>query len=199
MEDNFDDSGGQGNDGNGQGGINFANGMLGRAGNFDGNNDRVRLPGSASLNITGDISVAAWVNPVSGSAAIIHKGAHYSIFRWSNGRITWADSSSWCYACFGSFGNVPNGSWSHVAATKQGSAVTLYVNGVSVVSKSFGNSLTTNSSTAHIGCYAGNSGGNNCTGYYFRGLIDEGAVWDRALTSSEVQELYNSGSGKIIQ
>ena len=32
--------------------------------------------------------------------------------------------------------------------------------------------------------------------YYYNGILDEIGVWDRELTSTEVTELYNSGSGK---
>ena len=31
---------------------------------------------------------------------------------------------------------------------------------------------------------------------YYKGIIDELAIWDRVLTDTEVTELYNSGSGK---
>lgn len=34
------------------------------------------------------------------------------------------------------------------------------------------------------------------SGVYSTGLIDEVAVWDRALTQDEIDWLYNSGSGR---
>jgi hypothetical protein len=38
----------------------------------------------------------------------------------------------------------------------------------------------------------GSTGG---TGQYTDGIIDEVGIWEKALTSGEVSELYNSGSG----
>lgn len=50
---------------------------------------------------------------------------------------------------------------------------------------------------------AGNDNGNinigrfgDLANHYFDGLIDECSIWNRSLTKAEVQQLYNSGSGK---
>ncbi len=36
------------------------------------------------------------------------------------------------------------------------------------------------------------------TGRNFNGLLDECAIWERALTADEVSSLYNKGTGVVI-
>jgi len=36
---------------------------------------------------------------------------------------------------------------------------------------------------------------NESVGHAFDGLLDEVGIWDKALTSTEVSDLYNSGNG----
>jgi peptidoglycan/xylan/chitin deacetylase (PgdA/CDA1 family) len=64
---------------------------------------------------------------------------------------------------------------------------TLYINGVSAGTVSDTSTYTT-PGTLEVGGYAGTSSP-------FKGLEDEVGVWNRALTSSEVSSLYNSGTG----
>lgn len=64
---------------------------------------------------------------------------------------------------------------------------TLYINGVSAGTASDTSTYTT-PGTLEIGGYAG-------TGSPFKSLEDEGGLWNRVLTSSEVSSLYSSGTG----
>jgi len=75
--------------------------------------------------------------------------------------------------------------WHHVVLTFDGTTERIYWDGVD--SGSFvPNGLSYQTSGFGIG--NGNNG-------YFDGEIDECGVWDRALTQSEIKQLYNSGSG----
>jgi hypothetical protein len=64
---------------------------------------------------------------------------------------------------------------------------TLYINGASVGTISDTGTYTT-PGTLEVGGYAGTSSP-------FKGLEDEAAVWNRALTAAEVSTLYNGGAG----
>lgn len=79
--------------------------------------------------------------------------------------------------------------WHHVVVTYDGSTLTLYVDGANVgtLSTSGGGS-----SGPGPGFYLGTVFG---TGEWASIQMDETSVWSRALTSLEVTELYNSGSG----
>ncbi len=79
---------------------------------------------------------------------------------------------------------VPNGAWSHVAATYDGSSIlTLYVNGVAVASSATGVSATIQNSTpALIGARPSIQ--------FFNGGLDEIAVYNRSVTQDELAIHY---------
>ena len=57
------DSSSLGNTGTLEGATRVAGGKYGAALSFDGTNDRVRIPDSASLDLTSGMTLEAWVNP----------------------------------------------------------------------------------------------------------------------------------------
>jgi hypothetical protein len=75
---------------------------------------------------------------------------------------------------------VPVHHWSHVALTYDGAILRLYVNGRQVSSRRTTGSIQTPGSPLWIG-------GNHPYGEYFRGLIDEVRVYDRALAREEIR------------
>ena len=101
----------------------------------------------------------------------------------SNGTITYADSSLWSYAAFGSYGNLLAGQNNHLVATKSGSLVTIYLNGNVIVSQNFGGPITQTNNTLYIGAYDGSSG-------FFSGQIPVSKIYNRALTASEIRDNY---------
>ncbi len=81
---------------------------------------------------------------------------------------------------------LPEGEWSHVAFTYDGSTIRVYVNGVEDGSTDVEGSLDPSTSKFFIGA---ESDGPYATSGFFQGLIDEVIVLDHALSDSEVQEL----------
>ncbi len=148
------------------------------------------LSNGNDANVTGDITVEAWIYPTSFSNnTIVHKDGQYSLTIESSGNITWADSSNWSFANFGSknIGLVTN-QWQHIVATKTGGTVKIYLNGVEKVSQAFGGALTSTANVMSIGCY---SNATACySSSYFMGKIDEVKVYNRALSSDEVKLRY---------
>lgn len=63
MDGDFDDDSGNGNDGTGTGGVTTTTGKFGEAGDFDGVDDYVYAVDSASLDVSSEVTVSAWVNP----------------------------------------------------------------------------------------------------------------------------------------
>jgi hypothetical protein len=79
--------------------------------------------------------------------------------------------------------------WQHVVVTRDSSSVVrLYRNGV--VFESAGTIIggSQPASNGSIGSWTFNGG----TGLYFTGKIDEGAIWDIALTDEEILSIYNA-------
>jgi hypothetical protein len=83
--------------------------------------------------------------------------------------------------------------WTYSDATKTGSA---YINGTFVGSLSHGGIIGRGGQDFTIGNIA--VGSNSCTtaNRGFDGLIDEVGIWNRSLTSDEINQLYNNGNGK---
>lgn len=75
--------------------------------------------------------------------------------------------------------------FSHIAATYDGSRLHLYINGRMVATEPGAGAVPTNSLSLRIG--ADGNGGNR-----FSGVLDELAVFGRALTESEIMDLYST-------
>ncbi len=82
-------------------------------------------------------------------------------------------------------GSFTTNTWYHLAIVSSGGTTSLYSNGTLLGSTSQSIYIQT---VIQIG-YGNNS-------WYYNGRIDEVGVWDRALTLSEITDLYNSGYGK---
>jgi hypothetical protein len=74
-----------------------------------------------------------------------------------------------------------------VVVTLESGTATIYVNGSQIDSRGMG--ITTGTSSG------GEIGARISPTEYFSGYIDEVGVWNRALSGSEVSQLYNSGNG----
>src|SRR5207244_3787397 len=81
---------------------------------------------------------------------------------------------------------VPLNTWTHLAFTFDGSTLRLYMNGSLVRSSNMNNgSIVTSAGALRIG-------GNAVFGEYFRGIIDEVRVYNRALTAADIQVDMNT-------
>jgi hypothetical protein len=78
--------------------------------------------------------------------------------------------------------------WYHIVATYDGSNYRIYVDGQLRGTDTKGDSLGTITGAFYIGQY--DSGD-----YKVDGRLDEMGVWNKVLTGSEIEDLYNSGDG----
>lgn len=81
------------------------------------------------------------------------------------------------------------GTWYMVTVTYSGSVATLYIDGSQVTQTTPSEAIKNCTGVFRIGSYGATAGG------FFDGLIDEVGIWSRAITSTEVTSLYNSGAG----
>ncbi len=194
------------NNGTLSGGTSFTSGKVGQAFSFNGSNGTVIVPDSSSLRLTAEFTIEAWINTRSTNAdqAIVGK---VGIANGNNGYELFLSAENWLCGQFNSPGqgwpgNVivyPNGTaivpnvWHHVAWTYDQSAMKLYLNGSPVATNVIGPQTVAVSSTdLRI------SGLDNHV--YFDGLIDEPAVYNRALSASEIAAIHAAGSsGKCLR
>jgi hypothetical protein len=187
------DSSGNGNAGTLTNGPTWAAGKSGSAVNFNGSNSYIDVPNSSSLNITGSsLSLSAWVNLKScaGNNGFIHKNLQYTSAFYPSGsdcQITYADNSNWNYAMFGYYGTITKNVWHHISINKNSSnVVSIYVDGVLLISKSFGGAITQTTNPLRMGAYPEVSG-------YLDGLMDEVKVYNYARSPKQVLEDMNAG------
>jgi PKD repeat protein len=166
---------------------------------FDGTSGYVSVPNSASLNLTGDLTVEAWVRPGpldSITRAVLHKGGTggYPTYQY---RIGLTSGNLWRGTVYVGSNNLTVTSpsiastigWTHVVMTRSGSTLKLYLNGVSVATATASGTLNTSTGMLAIG----RTGAVSVD--YFKGSIDDVAAYPTALSAAQVAEHYRVGTG----
>jgi hypothetical protein len=191
-------------------GTTYAPGMVGQAFDFDGVNDRVQLPDSESLKLTESLSIEAWIKADSlpeQQGEILFRGDDrggldpYSLSLQNNGSLRFEVAS--LNGAASVWAPLPLGQFTHVAGTLDDAsgAMRLYLDGVLIsqittTQRPFGDL----DPASNPGIGIGNHGGAPDTphNFPFDGLIDELSVYNRALTTEEVQRIYHTGGqGKV--
>lgn len=162
---------------------------------FDGTDDYVRIPDSAALRLTGDVTVSAWIRPTGARTlgSVVSKRYEFELgpvadtspypLRWSHkqpdGRLVSGELTA----------SVEADQWQHVVLVRDGTAKQLrgYKNGALALSSGYATPPGTSTYALNIGR---NPGGIQ----RFRGLIDEVRLYNRALSAAEVQELYSQAA-----
>ena len=187
------DSSGSGNTGTltNMTGSEWTTGKGGGALDFDGTNDYVNL-GTSLANNLGDVTFSAWIYREGSTTSFGEIFAKNTIIALSVNnsndklRLNFADGSSWSpYPESGS--TLPLNQWVHVAGTRSGSTVKVYLDGV--LEGTATNSRTgSNSNALGIGHKPG-------SGFFFNGLLDEVRYYDHALSAGEISALAAGGAG----
>ena len=185
------------------------------AGSFDGTDDYVTIAneGNFDFEINNAFSIAAWVktSDTVGDESLIAKrldGAGFLCFAY----LPTGTAKKFLFQLHQS--NTPNpniykykyggttindNNWHLVVATYDGSntlaGMKLYVDGSleTTTDAELGTITTMLNNTALV---IGRREYYNS--HYFNGLMDEGAVWSRAITAAEITELWNGGAGMEI-
>lgn len=173
--------------------VSYDVGEVGQAFSLNGASAYVDAGTSDTFNFNGgtsDFTIDAWVNPTAAQVmGIVAKDtispySGWSLYVYSDGKLGFGGAGVW--ELTSASGAVPLNTWTHVAVTKTGSVYRLYVNGVQAAYRDYGN-LQTSSASLKIGT-------SYSSAYFFTGLIDEVDVYNRALSASEIQAIYNASS-----
>lgn len=167
------------------GALRSTTGRFGGALSFDGVNDRVTVPDSNALDLTTGMTIEAWVNATATGGwrtALLKERAGnlvYALYASSdNGRPS-AHIQTPLETDVRGTAALATGTWTHLAATYDGSTSRMFVNGTQVATRAVSGPITTSTGVLSIG-------GNASWGEWFAGLIDEVRVYNRALTAAEV-------------
>jgi len=170
-----------------------SNGRFGGAFEYDGADDYFDAGTDASLNFVNEITLSAWIysDDYDNYMGILTRR---QIFNWffyvARGKAGFYIRQDGGTASGGADTTLTNGEWHHVAAVYDDSQQTVYfyLNGAPDGSATFADSMASGYWTSlSVGrCYYGSA-------WQWNGLIDEVAVWNRALSSQEISSLYTGG------
>jgi len=193
------DSSGNNYDGTVSGAI-WDNGKFNKALNFDGTDDRVDCGDIDALDSVTAISITAWVyrhgNGVGDWNGIVNKryssGSPYNVwsldFYSNTHQPEMCISSSAGQDCATSPENIPLNEWVFIVGTFDNSEIKLYVDGIEKASLSKTGPSLSSEHPVTIGAIW------TTTEWYhfFDGLIDEVNIFNKALTTEEISDLYNN-------
>lgn len=183
----------------------WVNGYRGKALSFDGVDEYVSIPDSSPTSPT-NITISAWIYCTGGDnnyRGIVTKGngsnsqsfalqLHSSQSDGPNKIEFWVSTNGSALTSifgtdtFSAAGGSLNG-WKHIVATYDGTTMRLYSNGVQQSTGTSASGNVFDSTTAiSIGKWAG------ANSDYFPGSIDDVRIYNRALSATEVQNLYNA-------
>ena len=119
---------------------------------FDGTGDYLTVPGNPGFNFgTGDFTIEAFIywdgTYLNGGRIICATGGSGSLDQF----CIFASPIGLYYAGVNSNAFPPTNAWSHVAASRQGSTVRLFINGVIVATSTNANSIGSSTATMFIG------------------------------------------------
>lgn len=187
------------NNGTAIGGLTYVTGKVGQAFNGNGSNAYVELPNNC-LNFTGDFSVSTWVKTNAGTNNSIVSNYTYSggNYGWT---ITLLNNNDIDFRIY-SPSSVVSLSYTNAATfttqfnhlyieRKAGVGSKIYLNNVLVAS----NLSTVNPSYAgtHYPTICAVKENLGTIYWHMNGAVDATTIWNRALTTNEIADLYNNG------
>ncbi|MFH1327214.1 MAG: LamG domain-containing protein [archaeon] len=176
-------------------------GVFGNALEFDGNNDKILDQDPTNIGPTEAITMEAWIywhgetgaandaqniitNGLWNRAMFVTEPDHWNggsqlatILRIGQNRNVYSNKK------------IPQNIWTHVAVTYDGSEIVLFINGERDNSFSISGLIAEASYITAIGTEE--------TSMYFDGLIDEPAIYERALSEQELLDHYKRGALNI--
>ena len=183
------DQSGSGNVGTISGATWSSSGKFGKALSFNGTNSFVSVAGSSTLNLTNAMTIEAWVNPNSltssgwNTVVLKERPGYYAYALYGNTGTNRPSANAFVGSTDADTrgtAQIPSNAWTHLAATYDGTTLALYVNGTQVSQTAVGGSIVTSTGALKIG-------GNAIWGEFFSGLIDEVRIYNRTLSSAQIQ------------
>lgn len=190
------DTSGNGNNGSPIGSPTYGTGKIGKAVILNGSTQYISVANNAALSPS-SITVAMWAYVPSTLASaypgFIGKGNQYGMYidggSGVNRLVFTVDTYSGQTIASG---EITFDAWTHVVGTYDGANTKIYINGTLASSSPYAPGIPSGSSALLVG--GGTLGGSNYTG-----SIDEVRIYNRALSSTEVTDLFNFTGGSTAK
>ncbi len=210
------DDSGKGNHGVIIGAPKVVDGKVGKAFDFDGKDDGVTVPDSASLQLPDALTVAAWiyVRKFVDHAGVCWKGEKIgwgANFNWriatTGDGLTWGTTTGGTENWFATAGAIKLNEWNFVALTADGTQAVARVapggGALTIPTSGEGNPKPSpkpynvwKDQPVRIGWSQGRNGDLAIVDY-FDGIIDEVTIYNRALSEADLNELKDQGVNRL--
>ena len=180
----------------------WTTGKVGNALQFDGVNDYVAIPDSDNWHFgTGDMAIEGWLK-TSSNGEIIYQGNSegtwntvsviLNVGSWNSGKLQFVpDYSNYpYYHIITSSNNINDNTWHYFVITRTNNVFKMYIDAIQTGGDlnlpSY--SMVNSDQQLYMGAMPGPS-----TYWPLNGVLDEVAIYNRALTANEIQQQYNNG------
>lgn len=159
---------------------------------FDGTNDVVTVANNATLGITGDISISAWIkrSVTDGYTPILSKTDSSTTWDYDFYVVNSTDtlrfySDATSPTTISSTGTITDTNWHHVVVTRSGSNLKFYIDGKLDSTQTMSGSFNNNADPVLIGTDGPGD---------FAGLIDDVRLYNYALSDHQIKLLSNDNA-----
>ena len=194
-ENNATDSSAFGNHGALANGTTYGSGMIGNAFVFDGINDTVEGPVLTQIN-PNQFSIAMWVKAVPNNGLVLladssHGGNRGGSVDWtgfalqigSNNRVDFAYGNNSTFPHVMSNAVIADNTFHHVAATFDGTTLSMYIDGVLDNTAAYSGTATVSGRNFRLGNH------DQLTSRAFEGTLDDVRVYNETLSAGQVAGL----------
>ncbi|MBN2375966.1 MAG: LamG domain-containing protein, partial [Sedimentisphaerales bacterium] len=190
---NTDDASGLGNDGIAVNSPSYVSGKFGSALDFNGSNQYVTMDAVANDFSGNDVTMSGWLKTTETGEGdwFSNNGTNgqYLLCNYA-GEPRMYEGGWRIYAGV----TINDNTWHHVVVTRESMVVKLYVDGV----QRGGTYTSTVGLTASDRWSIAQEWDGSTASDFYDGIVDEAALWDRVLSTSEISWLWNSGDGNLI-
>jgi hypothetical protein len=182
------------NNGTNIGATRGVNGVINNAFEFDGIGNYIEYSSTDSLRLVNDFTIQFWIYPHNLSSEMFFYSAGYNnnnsnMIYYNSGEIFIAEHKT-SNQGVSSGVSLSENQWQFVTIVRLNNVYYFYING-NFEKSANSNGVNTDAHNHHIGFAYPRNKANT----WFDGKIDEVGIWNRALSSLEVEKLYNNGIG----
>jgi len=161
--------------------------------NFDGTNDYIDCGTITGLQGASNAAISVWIKPdTAGHAPNIGyrpSGSHQFVLTFVGGVLYFGIRNGSTSSLYSTTAMPSDTNWHHYVATFTSGTAKIFIDGSQVAGTQSGSNPSTISSTSGS-FFIGRNGGDN---KYTDGLLDEAALFNTALSASDVTDIYNGG------